>query len=323
MKTLLAVGLFMTSCGWVARNNETTPTTTQNYVQVSSLGNTSDGSIGRLTIQDYSARLFQGSDQSIVDAQDSAAYIPWQDKVMIADHASQGFSVIRTLSQGAQATIIDNSEIVNLSMVSTYQGTNTGNGIDLADGRYAETVDDGSYILYTCNDAEGISVTVTYWTVTSTQPVVVATPTPEPVVQTPTAPSSSSQIMYRLYNPNSGEHFYTSSTEERDFLDRIGWNYEGPAWNAVTNGQPVYRLYNPYSGGHHYTMSVEERDFLDRIGWNYEGIGWYSDPNQAVPVYRLYNPYSGDHHYTTSWDETTWLDSLGWNYEGIAWYGAN
>ena len=46
--------------------------------------------------------------------------------------------------------------------------------------------------------------------------------------------------MYRLYNPNSGEHFYTGSIEERDMLDRVGWNYEGVAWTAPTNtGDPV------------------------------------------------------------------------------------
>ncbi len=35
--------------------------------------------------------------------------------------------------------------------------------------------------------------------------------------------------MYRLYNPNSGEHIYTSNAGERDYLDAVGWNYEGVA----------------------------------------------------------------------------------------------
>ena len=30
--------------------------------------------------------------------------------------------------------------------------------------------------------------------------------------------------MHRLYNPNSGEHFYTSTVAERDHLVSVGWN---------------------------------------------------------------------------------------------------
>ncbi|WP_420912685.1 hypothetical protein [Enterococcus mundtii] len=36
--------------------------------------------------------------------------------------------------------------------------------------------------------------------------------------------------MYRLFNPNSGEHFYTRDTGERDHLRKIGWNYKGVGW---------------------------------------------------------------------------------------------
>lgn len=62
--------------------------------------------------------------------------------------------------------------------------------------------------------------------------------------------------LYRLYNPYSGEHFYTDSAFERDVLSSIGWNDEGLAWKVPTKrGDSVYRLYNPYSGDHHYTLS--------------------------------------------------------------------
>ena len=33
--------------------------------------------------------------------------------------------------------------------------------------------------------------------------------------------------MHRLYNPNSGEHFYTANTAEKDHLVKVGWKYEG------------------------------------------------------------------------------------------------
>ena len=127
--------------------------------------------------------------------------------------------------------------------------------------------------------------------------------------------------MYRLYNPNTEEHFYTSSTVERDHLDSIGWDYEGVGWNAPEIGTPVYRLYNPNIGTHHYTTDANEKDTLDSIGWNYEGVGWFSSQGQETPLYRLYNPNSGEHHYTMSTVERDYLDSIGWDYEGIAWYG--
>ncbi len=130
--------------------------------------------------------------------------------------------------------------------------------------------------------------------------------------------------MYRLYNPNSGEHFYTGSEEERDSLVEAGWQYEGVAWNAPTNkGDPVFRLYNPNNGDHHYTMSAEERDDLVELGWQYEGVAWNSAAPGNLPLYRLYNPNAdcGSHHYTGSDEERDFLVSVGWKYEGIGWFG--
>lgn len=130
--------------------------------------------------------------------------------------------------------------------------------------------------------------------------------------------------MFRLYNPNSGEHFYTGSAEERDTLMEAGWNYEGVGWNApMADGLPIYRVYNPNAGDHHYTGSMEEVNNLVAVGWNYEGVAW-NTPIVGMPVYRLYNPnaFSGAHHYTPSTIERDHLISLGWKYEGIAWNGA-
>lgn len=137
---------------------------------------------------------------------------------------------------------------------------------------------------------------------------------------------TESNPMYRLYNPNSGEHFYTANEGEKDYLSGIGWNYEGIGWNApVSSNSPVYRLYNPYSSDHHYTMDEGERDYLSKTGWNYEGIGWYSDDAKSVPLYRQFNPNEviGTHNYTTSLEENDWLCSTGWQAEGIGWYGVH
>lgn len=138
------------------------------------------------------------------------------------------------------------------------------------------------------------------------------------------ASTIATQVMYRLYNPNSGEHFYTADTAERDHIISVGWRYEGIAWTApVSSGTPVYRLYNPNAGDHHYTTDASEKDHLVSVGWRYEGVGWYSADSQTTPLYRLYNPnaVAGAHHYTVDYNEVTWLTSLGWKYEGLAWYG--
>ena len=141
-------------------------------------------------------------------------------------------------------------------------------------------------------------------------------PTPEPEVKT--------VPMFRLYNPNSGEHFYTASASERDQVVAAGWNDEGIGWYAPENGkgEPVYRLYNANGGEHHYTLSTDERDGLVAVGWTDEGIGWYSDPARTVEVLREYNPnaFANNHNYTPSKDEHDGLVALGWRDEGIGWY---
>ncbi len=149
-------------------------------------------------------------------------------------------------------------------------------------------------------------------------------PPTTPVDPTPVQPTVTTQVMYRLYNPNSGEHFYTADANEKDHLAWIGWKYEGIGWNAPVNGKPVYRMYNPNAGDHHYTTDSSERDSLIWVGWNYEGIGWYSYETPQVPLYRLYNPNAtgaGSHHYTTDASERDNLARIGWRNEGIGWYG--
>ena len=132
------------------------------------------------------------------------------------------------------------------------------------------------------------------------------------------------ETIYRLYNPNSGEHFYTSSTAERDGLAKLGWKAEGIAWYAPLKGDPVYRLYNPNASDHHYTTSKIERENLIKIGWRDEGSGWFS--GGETPIYRLYNRHAkkaGAHHYTLSKNEQQHLVSIGWQDELIGWYAVS
>lgn len=150
----------------------------------------------------------------------------------------------------------------------------------------------------------------------------------EPTVTKPStnkpAVSQKVQDMHRLYNPNSGEHFYTANLGEKHHLVSLGWVDEGVGWTApAKSNTPVYRLYNPNAGDHHYTLNREERDYLVAAGWNDEGIGFYSDDKESAPLYRSYNPnaVTGSHNYTLNKAEHQYLTSIGWRDEAIAWYG--
>lgn len=130
------------------------------------------------------------------------------------------------------------------------------------------------------------------------------------------------QSVFRLYNPNSGEHYYTAKGKEVYSLMSAGWIYENCAWFGNDAGYNVYQLYNPNAGDHLFTMNENERTFLENSGWLYEGIAWGTDLT-GYPVYRLYNPNAttGSHLYTISEEEKDYLVSTGWQNDGIVFYG--
>ena len=132
---------------------------------------------------------------------------------------------------------------------------------------------------------------------------------------------ASAASLFRLYNPNTGEHHYTLNGNERNHLATVGWNYEGVAWETPATGTPLQRVFNPNNGGdHHYTINVNEVNMLKGVGWNHEGVAWQS--GGSAPVHRLYNPNAktGTHHYTLDENERDNLTKAGWKYEGIAFY---
>ena len=94
----------------------------------------------------------------------------------------------------------------------------------------------------------------------------------------PTSPTTASTVtMFRLYNRYTGEHFYTSSSVERDSLVKVGWRSEGTGWYSGGTVK-VLRQYNPYArtGTHNYTTDVKENTALVKAGWRAEGTGWYA-----------------------------------------------
>ncbi len=127
--------------------------------------------------------------------------------------------------------------------------------------------------------------------------------------------NATTGAVYRVYNPNSGWHHYTSSLAEKNNLVKLGWKDEGIAWEAGS-GESIYRLYNPNAGHHFYTTNTSERDSLVKAGWKDEGVAFNSGDN--LNVYRVYNPNTGEHFYTTNQLEVNNLVRLGWKYEGIA-----
>lgn len=41
--------------------------------------------------------------------------------------------------------------------------------------------------------------------------------------------------VYRLYNPNAGDHHYTVEIGEKDHLISVGWKYEEIDWHSDDN----------------------------------------------------------------------------------------
>ncbi|MEI3623823.1 family 25 glycosyl hydrolase [Lactococcus lactis subsp. lactis] len=136
--------------------------------------------------------------------------------------------------------------------------------------------------------------------------------------------SQGLQDVYRLYNANTGEHFYTLNFAEKTNLQNVGWRYEGIGWLSSSTGSPVYRVYNPNAkgGDHYYTMSKYEAQQLVSKGWRWDnngGAAFYS--NGSKNLYVAYNPNasSGSHNYTTNSYEQDNLLKLGWKYGAVAW----
>jgi len=139
--------------------------------------------------------------------------------------------------------------------------------------------------------------------------------TPEPHI-TPCAVADGETAVYRMYNPNTGEHLFTASIEEAEALLTLGWESEGVAFIAPRESDaPVFRM---CAGFHTLITEIGELHSLVENGWRFEGLAFHA--GGSVPVYRAYNPNSGDHVFTVSPEERDHLERLGWSDEGIAFF---
>ena len=145
----------------------------------------------------------------------------------------------------------------------------------------------------------------------------------------PTTPQVKAEenmvAIYRLYNPDNGEHLYTTDTNETNVLYHdYNWGYEGIAWYAPErSATPVYRLYNPVLCNHLYTTDLNEVNVLTTTTeWVKDNNGqpvFYSDG--TIPIYRVYNrELQGMHHLTTDKNEYDTLPVYGWAQEGTSLY---
>ena len=89
---------------------------------------------------------------------------------------------------------------------------------------------------------------------------------------------------YRLYNPFSFQHHWTTDANENNVLPTVGWRQEGIDGyilpSAVSGAIPLYRLYlNAQGGLHLWTTDANERNVLvATAGWVDEGIAGYVVP---------------------------------------------
>lgn len=86
---------------------------------------------------------------------------------------------------------------------------------------------------------------------------------PTPPFRVASVVEAGRAAIFRMYNPNTGRHYYTSNADERDGLRGLGWVYEKVEGFVETSQVPgttaLYRLYNNISGTHLYTINAAEK----------------------------------------------------------------
>jgi streptogramin lyase len=132
--------------------------------------------------------------------------------------------------------------------------------------------------------------------------------------------------VYRLWNPTTTDHFYTTNLDEvLNAVDQGKYTAEGVGFSSPQgDGLAVYRGWNPNIGDHFYTTNLDEfNKAVNNFGYVNEGIAFYaiSDPVIGQEVYRAWNPTIGNHFYTTNLDEFNQaISNYGYINEGVAFY---
>lgn len=139
--------------------------------------------------------------------------------------------------------------------------------------------------------------------------------------------------VYRFLNRQTGAHFYTIDTAERDLVIATmpQFNYEGQAFLVSPTAQPgllpVHRFNNTVNGVHLYTISEDEKNYIQANlpSYVYEGVAYHASPVGGAglkPLFRFYRSDRGLHFYTADHTERDGVIAslCAYRYEGPAYY---
>ena len=117
--------------------------------------------------------------------------------------------------------------------------------------------------------------------------------------------------VYRLYNPNTGDHLFTANFAEAQNVANAGWTYEGVGWQSPAEGEEVYRL---YQGNVHDYVFKKDVSKLESEGWTCECVAFKSGGTR--PIYRMFNQNDRSCILTSSLEEHNELSKNGWFCQG-------
>ena len=139
--------------------------------------------------------------------------------------------------------------------------------------------------------------------------------------------------IYRFFNVDTGTHFLSGSTVERDSVinNLDAFNFEGPTFRAAdpanAAADTVFRFFNTQTGTHFFTQSTAERDnildTLPEFSFENEAYKGYTEQvDGSIPLYRFFNTQTGTHFYTAAEAEKdSIIENLPtFNFEGTAYW---
>jgi hypothetical protein len=117
---------------------------------------------------------------------------------------------------------------------------------------------------------------------------------PQYIPANPSSPSSLYTALYRWFNAQSGDHFYTTDPSG-ELAPTSGYDYEGITGYIATSQQSgttaLYRWFSAQSGDHFYTTDPSG-ELAPTSGYDYEGITgyiWMNVQGSATSVPRILN----------------------------------
>lgn len=204
-----------------------------------------------------------------------------------------------TSSQGAKFALVAEHEIGHAIGLDHYN----------AEPAVMNSVVDSSISGLTASDIAGaVSLYGAHAASVPATPTVAPSPAQQATAVAP-SPAQHAAAVFRFAEKTTGEHFYTTSVVERDYIRQNMSNfvYEGAPWAAPEQSaqtQDVFRFYDSTTKTHFYTTSAEERDgILQKLpSFTLEGVAFqaYRDdasPGDSLVLERFFNTKTGQHHF--------------------------